>query len=80
MHAGSIRGTATFEPTAACGINVSAFAISGSLFEGFLLSGRCHVPERSGVSFGRGLGTGSDCPIVCPAVSVFLNPAPRVAF
>src|SRR4029077_17633970 len=27
----------------------------------------------------RGLGTGSDCPIVCPAVSVFLNPAPRVA-
>jgi len=28
---------------------------------------------------GRGIGTGSDCPIVCPAVSVFLNPAPRVA-
>ena len=27
----------------------------------------------------RGLGTGSDCPIVCPAVSVFVDPSLRVA-
>jgi hypothetical protein len=50
------------------------------LQEGFASPEFGGLPDRhESTEGGRGFDTGSDCPLVCAAVSVFLNPAPRVA-